>query len=79
MKKLIIGVSFIVLVTFMISKTTQTYATTTVTFDVASYFDDQNQTQNTVLNAAYGSTLSFENQLGTMSNYSFETWIINGF
>jgi len=49
----------------------------TYTITVISYFDASNQTTNTLTEKAYASKLSLDTQLGSLTNYSFDFWVVN--
>ena len=48
-----------------------------VTFNVESYFDEFNSTDNQITDATYGSIISFDTQLASQAGYTFKYWVIN--
>jgi len=48
-----------------------------VTFNVQSYFDEFNHTDNVVTDAVYGSTVSFDASLASTADFTFKYWVIN--
>ncbi len=72
---LILLISIFTLVLFQIGNVK---AESSVTVNVTSYFDEENQILTEVTNQAYGSQVSFSSNLSTQEGYTFVYWIYNG-
>jgi len=72
---LIFLISFFTLIFFQIGSLK---AESSVTVNVTSYFDEENQILTEVTNQTYGSKVSFSSNLSTDEGYTFVYWIYNG-